>query len=214
MIDYDTYWNNRIQEKHLQTMPRHREIVRIITSNRRSGKVLDLGCGEGHILNMLPNTFDKYGCDVSKKTLSFLNKKISIELCDLSKKFPFENILFDIIICSEVLEHLENPKNTLKNSMDHLAADGMVLITIPNYKNIGSKGGDPTHIHSWKVQEFVRLLENQRFLIEDIYPTYYVGILRIIFNKFKRRLNKLGFLSRFLYNWSGEQILFTCRKKL
>ncbi|MGF3555343.1 MAG: hypothetical protein ACQXXF_08825, partial [Thermoplasmatota archaeon] len=65
-IDYERYWKDRIKKNKMPMMPRHREIVKIITSSRSSGKILDLGCGEGHILNILPDSLKKYGCDISE----------------------------------------------------------------------------------------------------------------------------------------------------
>jgi 2-polyprenyl-3-methyl-5-hydroxy-6-metoxy-1,4-benzoquinol methylase len=118
-IDYERYWKDRIKKNKMPMMPRHREIVKIITSSRSSGKILDLGCGEGHILNILPDSLKKYGCDISELPLKFLDDNVTAKTCDLNKEFPFDDV-FDVIVCSEVLEHLENPERLLQNISNHI----------------------------------------------------------------------------------------------
>ena len=62
-VDYEEYWQRRFKERKVKVVKRHEDIVRIILSVRTKGKVLDLGCGERHILRMIPDTFERYGCE-------------------------------------------------------------------------------------------------------------------------------------------------------
>jgi 2-polyprenyl-3-methyl-5-hydroxy-6-metoxy-1,4-benzoquinol methylase len=45
---------------------------------------------------------------------------------------------FDCVICSEVIEHLENPRSTFRNINRLLKAGGKLLLTMPNQENIRS----------------------------------------------------------------------------
>jgi SAM-dependent methyltransferase len=207
--NYDTYWNYRISTNNINVMPRHIEIVNIIKENKPEGKVLDLGCGEGHVLNRLTENFERYGCDISEKPLYFLDNDVNTKICNLNEGFPFNNI-FDVIVCSELLEHLENPEDVLQNISQHLKPDGLSLITIPNYKNTRLGGGDPFHLHGWKISDFCKVLKANGLTVEKFYPTYFKWrgfstIGKPILNRFLRCF-------RFLYDLFGEQNLFICKK--
>ncbi len=190
-------------------MPRHYEIVRIITKTKNSGRVLDLGCGEGHILEMLPSSYEKYGADISKTALKLVNhKNIHTKLCDLNKEFPFD-MKFDFIICSEVLEHLINPSNVLENVKKHLTKDGLFLVTTPNViqwrHRVSMLFGkfpnyDKTHIKFWDLDNFTELLKNNGYMILKFYPTYFDPFF----------FSKLSGI-KFTYGLVGKQFLFICK---
>lgn len=214
-INYEEYWKDRIEKNYIPLMPRHREIVRIITGTKNSGRVLDLGCGEGHILKMLPDSYEKYGVDISESALNLIiERDISVKLCNLNKDFPFD-IKFDFIICSEVLEHLERPSNVLKNVKKHLTKDGLFLVTTPNVTlwkhRIRLLFGefpnyDKSHINFWDIEDFIDMLINHGYVLLDFYPTGFSPIPNL---SLKLKLRKL----KFLYKLLGEQFLFICRIK-
>ena len=194
--------------------PRHREIARIIANAKGSGRVLDLGCGEGKILGMLPAGYEKYGVDISKNALKLAdNKDVILRVCDLNREFPPDKG-FDFIICSEVLEHLENPYGVLKGSREALAEGGLFLATIPNvthWKHVSSMLNgrfpdyDRTHVHFWDLLGFIRLLQDNGFRVIEHYPTDFYPY---VFGKAYRWL-KSDRISRLF----GGQFLFVCGLK-
>ena len=208
-INYEDYWKKRIKRGYTPLLPRHREIVRIIIETKNSGRILDLGCGEGHILKMLPNSYEKYGVDISKTALKLANdKNIHIKLCNLNKDFPFD-MKFDFIICSEVLEHLKNPSNVLENVKKHLTKDGLFLVTTPNITHWRHRVSmlfgkfpnyDKTHINFWDLNSFIKLLHNYGYEILNFYPTYFDPY-------FFSKLSKL----KYTYRLFGKQFLFICK---
>src|SRR5581483_12329458 len=74
--------------------------------------ILDLGCGNGHIVNyLLKNGYNAYGTDASENGIAIARKEHPDRffLQDLSSgKLPAElqSIRFDTIISTEVIEHL------------------------------------------------------------------------------------------------------------
>ncbi len=94
-----------------------------------SGKILDAGCGEGRNLNyFFQNDFDIYGIDKNNsalKMLVFQGKRLSGNFKpenffqgDLAE-LPFENYLFDYILCISVLHFAETESEFYKMT-DHL----------------------------------------------------------------------------------------------
>ncbi len=83
----------------------------------RPRRVLEVGCGEGHLSQHLiklahtPEAF--HACDLSLTHLaSGLDERLIFCEADIYK-LPFEGSRFDLVICCEVLEHLECPERGL-----------------------------------------------------------------------------------------------------
>src|SRR3989338_3090970 len=69
-------------------------------------KVLDIGCGHGFLLSKLKDKNEAYGIDYIKENPHDIRKKV----VDLEKdSLPFRDKFFDIVICSNVLEHITRP---------------------------------------------------------------------------------------------------------
>ncbi len=97
------------------------------------GYALDIGCGEN------PYTFQKcfnnyIGMDIDINVL----KKVSQDLPNASligasgSRAPFRDESFDLIICTEVLEHLRNPKEMVSEISRVLTRGGKAIISIPS----------------------------------------------------------------------------------
>jgi SAM-dependent methyltransferase len=101
--------------------------------------VLDAGCGRGFYLKALSYfSFIKkiYGIDINKKYLE-IAKRINNDPRVVIKhgsiyNLPFSDNFFDLIICSEVLEHLKNDGLALKELKRVLKPKGRLIITVPN----------------------------------------------------------------------------------
>lgn len=100
-------------------------------------KVLDVGCGNGVISRHLGKLgFNVLGIDVSEQTIArarALNTLPNVWFDVISaEKLVAQGDTFDAIICSEVLEHLDNPSALLKVLYQSLKADGILVVTVPN----------------------------------------------------------------------------------
>lgn len=127
------------------------EALRIIRSfkSKKLIKVSDIGCGNGALLLRLAEMTRELdisivykGFDISKPFVEYANdiisykslSSISFHQIDIEKDKIDEE--FDIIICSEVLEHLNNPKKFLHNVFGSLKSDGYFLLSTPNASNL------------------------------------------------------------------------------
>lgn len=88
-----------------------------------SEKVLDIGCWECDLEKYLDSDIDYFGIDVAGKP----NKKIDLDTID---KLPFSDNEFDVVVCADVLEHIENLHLVFDESC-RVAKKG-VIITLPN----------------------------------------------------------------------------------
>lgn len=98
--------------------------------------VLDIGCGTGehltsHLSTFLPNT-QIWGVDSDERTIAHATGRFSyISNLTFSTKIP-DDIQFNAIIASEVLEHVHNPYVFLLDLKQRLRDDGRIILTLPN----------------------------------------------------------------------------------
>jgi ubiquinone/menaquinone biosynthesis C-methylase UbiE len=99
----------------------------------RPRRVLEVGCGEGHLaqhlvsLSHCPDAF--HACDVSLEAVApGLDSRLTFSAADVYD-LPFTDSSFDLVVCCEVLEHLEFPDRALSEIGRVAARD--VLISTP-----------------------------------------------------------------------------------
>lgn len=100
---------------------------------KRNIKVLDIGCYTSAILDFLPSNIEYYGVDFDEKALEIAeNRGAKVKFVKFDEEEIIFNHQFDIIICTEVLEHLKNPYHLMEQIKRLLNKNGTVLISLPN----------------------------------------------------------------------------------
>lgn len=99
------------------------------------GRILDCGCGEGHLLEQLSGI--KYGVDLSDVALKRArerNPDADIRQADL-KNLPFSDNFFAVTTCSEVLEHIPDYKKAIHELVRVTRYGGKIIVSVPNERN-------------------------------------------------------------------------------
>jgi len=109
-----------------------------ITSLKKTGKILDIGCGKGNFLLEFSKKnpeWKLFGVELSKNALKFAKQNLpSVTLHEGLFNSNMFDEKFDIIATMGVLEHLEEPKTFLKEISFNLKDDGLFFFDVPNFK--------------------------------------------------------------------------------
>lgn len=107
------------------------KILKII-KHFKNMRILDLGCGHGHLSKRLSDRNDVYALDVIDFSSFFKGTKVKFVKHDANKRLPFKAKFFDIVIANEVLEHLKNLNFVLDEIKRVLKDSGLLIADVPN----------------------------------------------------------------------------------
>lgn len=131
-INYTTY--NRVED-----IKRLKFIINNLPMKPGQLKILEIGCGNGNISYQLYRYgHDVTGIDISPLTIqhaieqygTYDNLRFRVENSEQLNPGPDDK--YDVIVCSEVLEHLYDPDKLISNFTTLLNKNGIAIITVPN----------------------------------------------------------------------------------
>ena len=143
-----------------------------LTAGKKIENILDVGSGEGFTLNrLMENKIGSMweGIEYSKDAIAIGHKiypKVKIKQGSIYK-LPYEDNIFDLVLCTEVLEHLENPDRALEElvrvSKKYLAVSVpnepfFMLAQIIRGKNWSRFGNDIEHFNHWTAFNFPKFV--------------------------------------------------------
>jgi SAM-dependent methyltransferase len=157
----------------------------IVKKTPRNTNVLLIGTGNGYFAKWLSkNKFKGVAIDISKEAVLFTkkelrnNKNIKVLVVDLFKYNPQKK--FDLVLCFEVIEHIENDKKALKKIHDLMVPGGEFVMSVPAHMSEWAKideiGG---HFRRYERKELTKKMENVGFKI-NIFWSYGFPFLRVV----------------------------------
>lgn len=101
-------------------------------------RVLEIGCESGRLCAAIPACTRLVGCDISaraledaKKLFAGLGRKAEFVLVDAARALPFQRGEFDVVICSEMLEHVPDPSAVIANIAGIGTLETRVVLSVP-----------------------------------------------------------------------------------
>lgn len=112
-------------------------IVDRIVSIKAEGKILDVGCADGHFLYLCAQKgLNCYGVEEIKTLASFASSRTGAQITNGSyRKEMFPENSFDIITFIQVLEHVTTPIDILETAKYHLRPNGILVIEVPSIRS-------------------------------------------------------------------------------
>lgn len=113
---------------------RRLETLRLFAAARPNDRILEVGVGGGHVLAKFPD-HKRTGIDLSPTMLGRARRRLGndVELLQGSAdQLPFEDNTFDVVLCTEVLEHVVDPNRVVRELMRVARPGARVVVSIPN----------------------------------------------------------------------------------
>ena len=109
-------------------------VERILDSEPR-GQLLDVPAGEGALaIRLREMGFAVSCCDLYPQIFKVAD--LEIKGGNLDRELPYVDDSFDVVVCVEGLEHIENPANAIREFSRVVRPGGRLIISVPNIMNI------------------------------------------------------------------------------
>jgi SAM-dependent methyltransferase len=125
----------------IQTYPEtHIHIARkLVEQFPDRGRLLDVASGTGSLAERLLDLGFEVHCTTWNEKL-----RVNAPTYHLDLDYPFRvgdvgGRLFNVIVASEIIEHVENPSLLLRSCASALAPDGLLIVTTPNVADVASR---------------------------------------------------------------------------
>ena len=99
-------------------------------ANTWSGKVVDVGCGAQPYRTLLPTGMSYVGLDIRNAEEAFGYATPDVVYFD-GGRWPEQTRDADVVLCTEVLEHVLDPPSMLKEAFAALKPGGRLFLTVP-----------------------------------------------------------------------------------
>jgi SAM-dependent methyltransferase len=176
-----------------------------LAAARPGERVLEVGCGAGHVLQQFRDT-RRTGVDLSSGMVAKARSRLgnTIELARASgDQSPFATSTFDVVLCTEVLEHVPDPAAVIAELVRVARPGARIVVSIPNEANIDrakrairkipvirsllrtlAAEGNEWHLHHFDVALLQRMVEGRavvarlRAIPTPVLPLRYVALIQ------------------------------------
>lgn len=184
---------SRVEKRHFWFVGRN-EAIKIIIERiikpKRGLKFIEIGCGNGIVLEMLEKFgFSLSGLDIYMEGLKIASKRTNATLlcADIYKLHLKEK--YDAIGLFDVLEHIDSDKSFLKKCGEMLSTKGVIILTVPANMRLWSQMDEISgHKRRYGKSNLIALLESAGYNIE--YISYFNCLLyvpQLLFRKLSNR---------------------------
>lgn len=169
-----------VEDAHWWFASRRRICERLIDRMKlpQDASILEPGCGTGGNFPMLARRGKLYAMDVDESALKFAASRglATLSRGSLPDDIPFGDVRFDLVVMTDVLEHLEDAMGALRAVRRRMKRGGALLLTVPAMRWLWSDH-DVTHHHRrrYHATDLRALMGAAGFMID--YLSYYNSVL-------------------------------------
>jgi len=226
-IDYNQRWDQQKQSHsyHPSVRLRNRFILKQL-QKISFGSLIDAWCGDGYLLSLIKNSFPhkRYAwIDISDEIISQNTKKypwIDFFPWDLWKKIAHIDALYDVVVCSEVIEHISDRKQVIENLAALVDKKWYLFLTTQSWKRYKSD------MNIWHLKHFTLSELEKECAIHwlDVVQSYKKGfpfynLQKRLYEKIegkakKIQQSKITFFGKILFSVTYFLFLLSIRSKI
>ena len=149
-------------------------------------KVLDAGCGTGHLtLDLLTEGYEVTAIDGSGEFINSIKtraekhiSKLQAYTMNLEDCRKMGEEVFDTVICLDVLEHIENDDDAIDNLKYVLKKKGRMIITVPSLQALyGERDRKIGHFRRYERGNIIRKLAQHQLEVTEIRFWNFLGVV-------------------------------------
>jgi len=172
-----------LQEKHWWFVARRiviKSFIELEMPHSAATKTLEIGCGVGGNVGLLGRSGNYLGIDMYLPAIEYCSAKFpQFEFkCSRIEEIPKDAYShnFDSIYILDVLEHIDNEVEILKEARNYLTDGGKILVTVPAYQFLWSPHDDFVHhVRRYTKKSLRKVLEEAGYKVERL--SYFNSIL-------------------------------------
>ena len=165
----------------LQIRPSREQIIQIVKQNGYKN-VLDVGCSVGLDYKMYRDQkvkIDYHGIDITPEFIALAKKEFPNVDFRVGKgqALPFDDESFELVTCKDVLEHVNDPENVIKELVRVSKSDVILSwFIVPNETEeltIVEKANGAFHNNQWSIDRIKKILEDNKLELVERYKIDY-----------------------------------------
>ena len=162
---------------------------------------LDIGCGTGHLaLELLKRGFSVTAIDIlqemvefTKQTTKGYDERVQIIRLKAEELDKLRPKMFDLIVCVDVLEHIQSDVQVLAGISDRLTERGRLLMVVPAHPFLyGIRDREMGHFRRYRRAEIRQKITQCGLTLTKMRTWNVTGVLPYLISEkiFKRRVNE------------------------
>lgn len=154
-----------------------------------TGVSLDIGCGTGIFLRMLKKRGTAYGLDISERALSYCRtNKCDSLVRAAGSPLPFKDNSFSLVTLLDMIEHVDNDLDVMKEVYRVCKPGGLVVITVPAFSFLwGSHDDSHHHKRRYVLPQLREMTLSTGFMLEKETYTNFFIFLPVLFRRILSR---------------------------
>jgi ubiquinone/menaquinone biosynthesis C-methylase UbiE len=159
----------------------------------KNSKILNLGCGTGIQTEIFSRFGEVVSLDYSEDALKFCGiRRLDRLVRADAGKMPFADASFDVVLCFDILEHIESDTEAVSEICRVLKNGGAALISVPALRFLWSSFDEVNwHKRRYRKKEVVKLISKSGLLpVKTSYFNFFLfplALMRRAYEKVSKR---------------------------